>query len=168
MFNWRHSFFLMTETCKISSKESRGTNLNVNDWYADKTIKTFGALFVVPQTQKIWSEFTGYGNVQINHFTQLELLNFVTKILRLRSSQILKVKLKRKTFALICSDHEKDVKNGIKRGFAFVGLNADGSLDALTHIEVANLASYVNVCQKQVNGYNVWRGMLADEIEIDD
>ena len=61
--------FLMTETCKISSKESEETNLNTNDWYANKTIKTFGVLFVVPQTQKIWSEFTGYGNVQINHFT---------------------------------------------------------------------------------------------------
>ena len=62
---------------------------------------------------------------------------------------------------------EKHVKNGIKRGFAFVGLNADGSLDALTHTDAVNLASYVNVCQKQVNGYNVWRGTISNEIEME-
>lgn len=142
--------------------------MNANGWYKKKTIKLFGALFVVPQTQKIWAEFPGYGNIRINHFTQLELLNFVTKTLRLRSSRIVKIKLKRKSFALICSDHEKDISNGIKRGFAFVGMNSDGSLDCLTHADSTKLAMNVNVCQKRVNGYNVWRGMLADEIEIDD
>lgn len=139
-----------------------------DDWYTKKTIKMFGALFVVPQTQKVWSEFPGYSNVRVDHFSQLELLNFVTKTLRLRSSQIVKVRLKRKTFALICSDHEKDVNDGIKRGFAFVGMNSDGSLAALTHVDAVNLASNVDVCQKQVNGYNVWRGILSDEIKIGD
>lgn len=126
--------------------------MSASDWYTKKTIKMFGALFVVPQTQKVWSEFPGYGNVRVNHFTQLELLNFVTKTLRLRSSQIVKVKLKQKTFALICSDHEKDVNNDIKRGFAFVGMNTDGSLNALTYTDAMELASYVDVCQKQING----------------
>ena len=142
--------------------------MSANDWYEKKTIKLFGALFVVPQTQKIWAEFPGYGNVRINHFTQLELLNFVTKMLRLRSSQVVKVKLKRKTFALICSDHEKNISNGIKRGFAFGGMNSDGSLDGLTPADSKELAMNVNVCQKRVNGYDVRRGMFGDEIEIGD
>lgn len=137
-----------------------------DDWYTKKTIKMFGALFVVPQTQKVWSEFPKYGNVQINHFTQLELLNFVTKTLRLRSSQIVKVKLKRKTFALICSDHEKDIDGGLKRGFAFVGMNIDGSLNVLAHVDAIKLASNVDICQKRINGYDVWRGVLSDKLEV--
>lgn len=142
--------------------------MSASDWYTKKTIKMFGALFVVPQTQKVWSEFPKCGNGQINYFTQLELLNFVTKTLRLRSSKIVKLKLKRKVFALICSDHEKDINNGIKRGFAFVGMNIDGSLDALAHADAIKLANAVDVCQKRINGYNVWRGILGDKIKVGD
>lgn len=139
-----------------------------NNWYSQKTIKYLGALFVVPQMQKMWAEFPGIRNVKLAQYTQLQLLDFVTQTLRLRSSQIVPIKIgsHKKQFALICSDHEKQLDQGIKRGFAFVGLNQDGSLAELNDIDANLIEDYVDIVQKKVNGYSVWRGVLGSKIKF--
>lgn len=139
-----------------------------NNWYSQKTIKYLGALFVVPQTQKMWTKFSGIRNVKAAQYTQLQLLDFVTQTLRLRSAQIVPIEIEshKKRFALICSDHEKDLDQGIKRGFAFVGLNQDGCLAELNDIDANLIEDYVNIVQKKVNGYSVWRGVLGPKVKF--
>ena len=139
-----------------------------NNWYNQKTIKYLGALFVVLQRQKMWAEFPGVRNVKATQYTQLQLLDFVTQTLRLRSSQIVPITIEshKKQFALICSDHEKQLEQGIKRGFAFVGLNQDGSLAELTDLDANLIEDYVDIVQQKVNGYSVWRGVLGPNVKF--
>lgn len=141
---------------------------NANDWYGQKTIKEFGAFFVVPQRQETWTEFAGSTDGKTWHYTQLQLLDYVTKKLRSRSSQVVPLTIKghRKRFALICSTHERRFDQGIKRGFAFVALNQDGSLTGLSNISAKMISRHVKIVQKEVNGYPVWRGMLDDKIML--
>ena len=141
---------------------------NANDWYSQKTIKDFGAFFVVPQRQETWAEFAGSTDGKIWHYTQLQLLDYVTKKLRSRSSQVVPLTIKghHKRFALICSTHERRFDQGIKRGFAFVALNPDGSLIGLSNISAKLISRHVKIVQKEVNGYPVWRGVLDDDIVL--
>lgn len=138
-----------------------------NIWYSEKRIKGLGALFVIPKSQKMWTEFSGRGDRQTNQFTQLELLNFVTYRLHLRSSQVVKIKIGQKRFALICSDHEMHLDQGIKRGFAFVGLNEDDSLTVLADDDSLLLTDNIKIIPKQVNGYQVWCGVLGQKVTLD-
>lgn len=138
-----------------------------NSWYIEKSIKGLGAVFVIPKSQKMWTEFSGRGEHQANQFTQLELLNFVTHRLHLRSSQIVKIKIGQKRFALICSDHEIQLDQGIKRGFAFVGLNEDDSLTVLADNDLSLLMDNIKIIPKQVNGYQTWRGVLGQKVTLD-
>lgn len=142
--------------------------VTANNWYDQKTIKYFGALFVVPQMQKMWTAFSGIRNIKTAQYTQLQLLDFVTQTLRLRSSQIVPIKIgsHKKQFALICFDHEKQLDQGLKRGFAFVGLNQDGSLAGLNDLDTNLIEDYVDIVQKQVNGYSVWRGVLGPNVKF--
>lgn len=142
--------------------------VDANNWYGQKTIKCLGALFVVPQTQKMWMEFPGIRNGTVPQYTQLQLLAFVTQKLRLRSSQIVPIEIgsRKKRFALICSDHERHLDQGIKRGFAFVGLSQDGSLAELSDVDANLIEDYVDIVQKKVNGYLVWRGVLGSKIKF--
>lgn len=139
---------------------------NANDWYSEKTIKELGVLFVVPQRQEIWADFAVSGDPGLPHYTQLELLDFVNKKLRSRSSQIVPIKIKgsRKQFALICSIHERRLAQGIKRGFAFVSLNPDGSLNGLNNMNAKWIDRHIDIVQKNVNSSLVWRGVLDDDV----
>ena len=138
-----------------------------NNWYREKRIKGLGALFVIPKSQKMWTEFLGRGEHQANQFTQLELLNFVTHRLHLRSSQVVKIKIGKNRFALICSDHEMHLDQGIKRGFAFVGLNEDDSLTVLVDDDSSLLMDNIKIISKPVNGYQTWRGVLGQKVTLD-
>lgn len=138
-----------------------------NSWYNEKRIKGLGALFVIPKSQKMWTEFSGRGDRQTNQFTQLELLNFVTLRLHLRSSRVVKIKIGQKRFALICSDHEIHLDQGIKRGFAFVGLNKDDSLTVLADDDSSLLMDNIKIIPKPVNGYQTWRGVLGQKVTLD-
>lgn len=140
---------------------------NADNWYSQKTLSELGAFFVVPQKQETWFETAGV-ITGVPQYTQLQLLDFVSQKLRSRSLQVVPIQIKYKDhyrqFALICSNHERRLDQGVKRGFAFVGLNRDGSLKALNHVNVSLIADHVHVVQKEVNGYPVWRGVLDDDV----
>lgn len=142
---------------------------NASNWYSQKTLSELAAFFVAPQKQETWFEAAGF-IARDPHYTQLQLLEFVTQKLRSRSLQVVPIQIKdkdrHKQFALVCSNHERRLDQGIKRGFAFVGLNRNGSLKALNHTNVSLIAKHVNIVQKEVNGYLVWRGVLDDEIVL--
>lgn len=142
---------------------------NADNWYRQKTMSELSAWFVVPQRQQTWFEVAGF-IASDPQYTQLQLLDFVTQKLRSRSLQVVPIQIKYKDhyrqFALICSNHERRLDQGIKRGFAFVGLNRDGSLKALNHVNVSLIVDHVHVVQKEVNGYPVWRGVLDDDIVL--
>lgn len=140
---------------------------NADNWYSQKTLSELGAFFVVPQKQETWFETAGV-ITGVPQYTQLQLLDFVSQKLRSRSLQVVPIQIKsrHKRFALICSNRERRLDQGIKRGFAFVGLNQDGSLKELNRTNVSLIGRHVNIMQKDVNGYLVWRGVLDDDIVL--